>query len=141
MAADPESRSPVFTYGRLALWLVLALMLVSIGRSAPGLFRVISEEGAIASPENPLTAGRHFKVVATGFGVTPGSLESAAVLVNGVRLAPVAATHPSPGIQELTVTLPAEFGSAAGASIEVLVAGRVSNSLQVPIAVGPLALQ
>ncbi len=116
------------------------LMLVSIGRSAPGLFRVISEEGAIAGPENPLTAGQNFKVVATGFGVSPGSVENAVVLVNGVRLTPVAAARPSPGIQELTVTLPPEFGSAAGASIEVLVAGRLSNALEVPVSAGPLAL-
>ena len=30
MAVDTESPPPVFTYGRLALWLVLVLMLVSV---------------------------------------------------------------------------------------------------------------
>jgi hypothetical protein len=34
MAVDPDSPPPVFTVGRLTLWLVLALMLVSIGYSA-----------------------------------------------------------------------------------------------------------
>jgi hypothetical protein len=30
MAVDTESPPPVFTYGRLTLWLVLVLMLVSV---------------------------------------------------------------------------------------------------------------
>lgn len=34
MTVDPDPPPPVFTIGRLALWLVLALMLVSIGYSA-----------------------------------------------------------------------------------------------------------
>jgi hypothetical protein len=34
MAPDSDSPTPVFTIGRLALWLVLALILVSIGYSA-----------------------------------------------------------------------------------------------------------
>jgi hypothetical protein len=34
MAVDPDSPTPVFTVGRLALWLVLALMVVAIGYSA-----------------------------------------------------------------------------------------------------------
>jgi hypothetical protein len=34
MAVEPQSPSPVFTVGRLALWLVLALMVASIGYSA-----------------------------------------------------------------------------------------------------------
>ncbi len=34
MAVAPDSPPPVFTVGRLALWLVLALMLVSIGYTA-----------------------------------------------------------------------------------------------------------
>jgi uncharacterized protein (TIGR03437 family) len=117
------------------------LMLVSIGRSAPGLFRVISEKGVVASAASPLSAGQDFKVVATGFGVSPGSVEDAVVLVNGIRLSPVSAADPSPGIQELTVTLPAELGSVGVARIEVLVAGRLSNALEVPIAAGLLALQ
>jgi hypothetical protein len=116
-------------------------MLVSIGRAAPGLFRVVSEKDAIVSAANPLSAGQDFKVVATGLGVSPGSVEDAVVLVNGIRLTPVAAADPSPGIQELTVTLPAELGPIGVARIEVLVAGRLSNALEVPITTGPLALQ
>ena len=36
MAVEPQPSSPppVFTYGRLALWVVLALMIVSIGYAA-----------------------------------------------------------------------------------------------------------
>lgn len=34
MAVDSEAPPPVFTYGRLTLWLVLALMVVSVGYSA-----------------------------------------------------------------------------------------------------------
>ena len=34
MAAEPDSPSSVFTYGRLALWLVLALIVASIAYSA-----------------------------------------------------------------------------------------------------------
>ncbi|MDF2774581.1 MAG: hypothetical protein K0S86_4081 [Geminicoccaceae bacterium] len=30
MAVDSDSPSPVFTYGRIALWLVLALMVISV---------------------------------------------------------------------------------------------------------------
>jgi len=116
-------------------------MLVSIGRSAPGLFRVVSEKGVIANVESPLQAGQSFKVVATGFGVTSGSFEDAVVLVNGIRLKPISAAAPSPGIQELTVTLPAALGFIGAARIEVLVAGRLSNALEVPVAVGLLALQ
>ena len=33
MAAESESPSPVFTYGRLALWLVLVLIVASIAYS------------------------------------------------------------------------------------------------------------
>jgi uncharacterized protein (TIGR03437 family) len=117
------------------------LMLVSIGRSAPGLFRVVSQKGAIASVDNPLEAGQSFKVVATGFGVTPGSLQDAVVLVNGIRLTPVSAAAPSPGIQELTVILPEALGSIGAARIEVLVAGGLSNAIEVPVAAGLLALQ
>lgn len=117
------------------------LMLVSIGRSAPGLFRVVSETGVIAGSASPLTAGQDFTVVATGFGVSPESVEGAVVLVNGIRLSPVSAAEPSPGIQELTVTLPAELGSIPAARIEVLVAGRLSNALEVPVTLGTLALQ
>lgn len=116
-------------------------MLVSIGRAAPGLFRVVSANGALAGAESPLQAGQSFKVVATGFGVTPGSLEDAVVLVNGIRLKPISTAAPSPGIQELTVTLPAALGSIGAARIEVLVAGRLSNALEVPVAAGLLALQ
>jgi uncharacterized protein (TIGR03437 family) len=117
------------------------LMLVSIGRSAPGLFRVISDRGVIATAGSPLEAGRSFKIVATGFGVRPGSLQDAIVLVNGIRLKPVSAAAPSPGIQELTVNLPAALGSVDSARIEVLVSGRLSNALEVPIAAGLAALQ
>jgi uncharacterized protein (TIGR03437 family) len=117
------------------------MMLVQIGRSAPGLFRVVSEDGLVLGAASPLVAGKSFKVVATGFGVNPGSLASAVVLVDGVRLTPVSATSPSPGIQELTVTLPEALGSIGAASIEVLVAGRLSNAIEVPVASGLLALQ
>lgn len=117
------------------------LMLVSIGRSAPGLFRIVSETGVIANAASPLSAGQEFKVIATGFGVGQGNVEEAVVLVNGIRLTPLSATAPSPGIQELTVILPAEFGAMNAASISVLVAGRLSNTLAVPITAGPLALQ
>ena len=116
-------------------------MLVSIGRSAPGLFRVISQKGVIAAAGHPLEAGQSFQVVATGFGVTPGCIEDAVVLVNGIRLTPVSSRAPSPGIQELTVILPKAFGSEAAARIEVLVAGRLSNALEVPIAAGLLSSQ
>lgn len=116
-------------------------MLVSIGRSAPGLFRVVSEDGVIAGVGSPLAGGQSFKVVATGFGVTPGSLEGAVVLVNGIRLRPVLAATPSPGIQELTVTLPDALGSIGAAQVEVLVAGRLSNALEVPVTAGALAPQ
>lgn len=34
MAVDSDSPSPVFTYGRIALWLVLALMVVSVAYAA-----------------------------------------------------------------------------------------------------------
>lgn len=34
MALDPDSPAPMFTIGRLALWLVLALMLGAIAYSA-----------------------------------------------------------------------------------------------------------
>lgn len=34
MSADSDSPTPVFTAGRLVLWLVLALMVVSIGYAA-----------------------------------------------------------------------------------------------------------
>jgi uncharacterized protein (TIGR03437 family) len=117
------------------------LMLVAIGRSAPGLFGVVSGKGVIASAGSPLEAGQIFKVIATGFGVSPVSLQEAVVLVNGIRLRPISATAPSPGIQELTVTLPAALGSIGAARIEVLVAGRLSNALEVPVAAGLVALQ
>jgi hypothetical protein len=63
------------------------------------------------------------------------------VLVNGIRLTTASVASPSPGIQELTVTLPAALSSIGGAHIEVLVAGRLSNAIDVPVAAGLLALQ
>jgi uncharacterized protein (TIGR03437 family) len=117
------------------------LMLVSISRSAPGLFRVVSDKGLTAGVGSPLEAGESFKVIATGFGVAPGSLGDAVVLVNGIRLTPVTTATPSPGIQELTVTLPESLGSLGGAQIEVLVGGRLSNAIEVPVSAGLLALQ
>jgi hypothetical protein len=68
-------------------------------------------------------------------------LQDAVVLVNGIRLTPVLAAAPSPGIQELTVILPEALGSIGAARIEVLVAGGLSNAIEVPVAAGLLALQ
>lgn len=44
MAVDSESPPPVFTYGRLTLWLVLALMVLSVGYSA---WQVVANWSAI----------------------------------------------------------------------------------------------
>ena len=117
------------------------LMLVPIRQTAPGLFRAVRSTGEVVGPATPLLAGREFTLVATGFGATNSNLLDAVVLINGFRLKPTAVTSSGLGIQEVTLTLPEAFGAAASVKLEVLVAGRLSNALRVPVTPGPTTLQ
>ena len=109
------------------------LMLVPIGHAAPGLFRAVRSTGEVAGPATPLLAGSEFTLVATGFGTSDSDSLGAIVVVNGFRLKPISVTSPGPGIQEVTLTLPEAFGAAASVQLQVLVAGRLSNVLRVPV--------
>ena len=115
-------------------------MLIRIAPVSPGLFRAVRSDGSTVSADNPAQPGEGLLVLATGLGVRDllGSTEdSGAVLleINRERVEPLSIHGVAgfPGLYELGMTVPDEIPDGP-LSISLLVEGRRSNTLALPVA-------
>ena len=115
-------------------------MLIRIAPVSPGLFRAVRSDGSTVGADSPAQPGEGLLVLATGLGVRDllGSTEDSGAVqleINRERVEPLSIHGVAgfPGLYELGMTVPDEIPDGP-LSISLLVEGRRSNTLALPVA-------
>ncbi len=115
-------------------------MLIRIAPVSPGLFRAVRSDGSTVSADNPAQPGEELLLLATGLGVRDfldltEDLGTVQLEINRRRFEPLSLRTVAgfPGLYELGMTVPDEIPDGP-LSISLLVEGRRSNTLALPVA-------
>ncbi len=115
-------------------------MLIRIAPVSPGLFRAVRNDGSTAGADNPVQPGEELLVLATGLGARDllGSTGDSGVVqleINRERVEPLSLRRVAgfPGLYALGMAVPDQL-PAKPLSVSLLVEGRRSNTLALPVA-------